>query len=167
MTMLKLLSDWHCVDAAISCDRFGRLVETAAGFGSKVTYAYDSKGRLARQTVDCTPIDYVYTKYGQLAGKYLGGKANPESSVEYEYSKAGKLVARTANGARHTYEYDGRGQLLAVKNADGSDAERYAYDKAGNMVRKTVGGKTTTFTFDRANQLVSSARRGLSPSAQS
>ena len=75
------------------------------------------------------------------------------------------LVARTANGVRHTYEYDGRGQLLAVKSADGSDAERYAYDKAGNMVRKTVGGKTTTFTFDRANQLVSSARRGLSPSA--
>ena len=34
MTMLKLLSAWHCVDAAISCDRFGRLAETAAGFGS-------------------------------------------------------------------------------------------------------------------------------------
>ena len=75
------------------------------------------------------------------------------------------LAARTANGIRHTYEYDGRGQLLAVKSADGTDAERYAYDKAGNMVRKTVGGRTTTFTFDRANQLVSSARRGLSPSA--
>ena len=76
-----------------------------------------------------------------------------------------QIVARTANGIRQTYEYDGRGQLLAVKNADGSDAERYAYDKAGNMVWKTVGGKTTTFTFDRANQLVSSTRRGLSPSA--
>ena len=25
-------------------DKFGRLAETAAGFGSKVTYAYDSKG---------------------------------------------------------------------------------------------------------------------------
>ena len=71
------------------------------------------------------------------------------------------LVARTVNGVRHTYEYDGRGQLLAVRNADGTDAERYAYDKAGNMVRKTVGGKTTTFTFDRANQLVSSTTDGV------
>ena len=71
------------------------------------------------------------------------------------------LVDRTANGVRHTYEYDGRGQLLAVRNADGTDAERYAYDKAGNMVRKTVGGKTTTFTFDRANQLVSSTTDGV------
>ena len=137
-------------------DKFGRLAETAAGFSKSVKYAYDAKGRIARQTVGGTPIDYVYTKYGQLAGKYLGGKQNPEASVEYEYSKSGQIVARTANGARQTYEYDGRGQLLAVKNADGSDAERYAYDKAGNMVRKTVGGKTTTFTFDGANQLVSS-----------
>ena len=79
--MLKLLSDWHCVDAAISCDRFGRLAETAAGFGSKVTYAYDSKGRLARQTVDGTPIDYAYTKYGQLAGKYLGGREKPDAAI--------------------------------------------------------------------------------------
>ena len=86
------------------------------------------------------------------------------------------LVARTANGARQTYEYDGRGQLLAVKNADGSDAERYAYDKAGNMVKKKLlrAGRagaprtpqsddyiTTTFTFDRANQLVSSTTDGV------
>ena len=58
-------------------DRLGRLAATTAGFGSQVTYAYDSKGRLVRQTVDGTPIDYAYTKYGQLAGKYLGGKAKP------------------------------------------------------------------------------------------
>ena len=126
-----------------------------------VAYTYDAKGRVSRQTVDGTPIDYTYTKYGQLAGKYLGGREKPDAAVEYEYSKSGKLVARTANGVRQTYEYDGRGQLLAVKNADGSDAERYAYDKAGNMVRKTVGGKTTTFTFDGANQLVSSTTDGV------
>ncbi len=141
-------------------DRYGRLTEISS-FGKSVKYAYDSKGRVSRQTVDGTPIDYVYTKYGQLAGKYLGGKANPEASVEYEYSKSGQIVARTANGIRQTYEYDGRGQLLAVRNADGTDAERYAYDKAGNMVKKIVGGKTTTFTFDAANQLISSTTDGV------
>ena len=141
-------------------DRYGRLVEISS-FGKSVKYAYDAKGRVSRQTVDGTPIDYAYTKYGQLAGKYLGGREKPDAAVEYEYSKSGKLVARTANGVRQTYEYDGRGQLLAVKNADGSDAERYVYDKAGNMVKKTVGGKTTTFTFDGANQLVSSTTDGV------
>ncbi len=142
-------------------DKFGRLAETAAGFGSKVTYAYDSKGRLARQTVDGTPIDYEYTKYGQLAGKHLGGKLNPDASVTYEYSKSGQIVARTANGVRQTYEYDKKGQLLAVKDSEGNAVERYAYDKAGNMLRKTINGKTTTFTFDAANQLVSSTTDGV------
>ena len=142
-------------------DRFGRLAETAAGFGSKVTYAYDSKGRLARQIVDGSPIDYEYTKYGQLAGKYLGGRQNADASVVYEYSKSGQIVARTANGVRQTYEYDKKGQLLAVKDSDGNAVERYAYDKAGNMLKKTVNGKTTTFTFDDANQLVSSTTDGV------
>ena len=142
-------------------DKFGRLAETAAGFGSKVTYAYDSKGRLARQIVDGSPIEYEYTKYGQLAGKYLGGKLNADASVTYEYSKSGQIVARTANGVRQTYEYDKKGQLLAVKDSDGNAVERYAYDKAGNMLKKTVNGKTTTFTFDDANQLVSSTTDGV------
>jgi len=142
-------------------DKFGRLAETAAGFGSKVTYAYDSKGRLARQIVDGSPIEYEYTKYGQLAGKYLGGKLNADASVTYEYSKSGQIVARTANGVRQTYEYDKKGQLLAVKDSDGNAVERYAYDKAGNMLKKTVNGKTTIFTFDDANQLVSSTTDGV------
>jgi len=66
--------------------------------------------------------------------------------------------------------------MLAVKNADGSDAERYAYDKAGNMVKKMIlrAGRavstkppqsedyqTTTFAFDGANQLVSSTTDGV------
>jgi len=142
-------------------DKFGRLVETKAGFGSSVLYAYDMRGRLIRQTVDGTPIDYEYTKYGQLGAKYLGGKLNPEAEVEYEYSKSGQIVARTANGVRQTYEYDKKGQLLAVKDSDGNDVERYCYDKAGNMLRKTINGKTTTFTFDDANQLVSSTTDGV------
>ena len=157
-------------------DKFGRLAETAAGFGSKVTYAYDSKGRLARQVVDGSPIEYEYTKYGQLAGKHLGGKLKPDASVTYEYSKSGQIVARSANGVRQTYEYDKKGQLLAVKDAEGNALERYAYDKAGNMLKKQIlrSGRagaprtpqsddyiTTTFAFDSANQLVSSTTDGV------
>ena len=154
-------------------DKYGRLTEIAS-FGASVKYFYDAKGRVARQVVDGTPIDFTYTKYGQLAGKYLGGREKPEASVEYEYSKSGQIVARTANGVRQTYEYDGRGQLLAVKE-DGADVERYVYDKAGNMLRKTIrlgrahtpGApqyRTTTFTFDGANQLVSSTTDGVTTS---
>ena len=98
-----------------------------------------------------------------------------------EYSKSGQIVARTANGVRQTYEYDKKGQLLAVKDSDGNALERYAYDKAGNMLKKQIlragnsgssdDGRahtpgapqyhTTTFTFDDANQLVSSTTDGV------
>ena len=43
-----------------------------------------------------------------------------------------------ANPNHAAVEYDGRGQLLAVKDADGNDIECYAYDKAGNMTKKTI-----------------------------
>ena len=142
-----------------SYDKYGRLVEISS-FGSSVKYRYDAKGRIVRQTVDGSPIDFAYTKYGQLAGKYLGGKEKPDAAVEYEYSKSGQIVARTANCVRQTYEHDGRGQLLAVKE-NGVHVERYAYDKAGNMLKKTIRGKTTTFAFDGANQLVSSTTDGV------
>ena len=89
-----------------------------------------------------------------------------------EYSKSGQIVARTANGVRQTYEYDKKGQLLAVKDSDGNAVERYAYDKAGNMLKKTlrIGRgdspsrpqyQTTAFAFDSANQLVSSTTDGV------
>ena len=157
-----------------SYDKYGRLVEIAS-LGTSVKYRYDAKGRIARQTVDGSPIDFAYTKYGQLAGKYLGGKEKPDAAVEYEYSRSGQIVARTANGVRQTYEYDGRGQLLAVKE-DGVHVERYAYDKAGNMTKKALLRRghvdptkpptladyvITTFTFDGANQLVSSTTDGV------
>ena len=77
-----------------------RTVKANRGKSSEV---YDSKGRLARQVVDGSSIEYEYTKYGQLAGKHLGGKLNPDASVTYEYSKSGQIVARTANGVRQTY----------------------------------------------------------------
>ena len=140
-------------------DRYGRLIEIAS-LGSSVKYRYDAKGRIAQQVVDGLPIDFAYTKYGRLAGKYWGGKQKPEAMVEYEYSKSGHIIARTANDIRQTYEYDGRGQLLAVKE-NGIDVERYVYDKAGNMLKKMIRGKTATFAFDGANQLVSSTTDGI------
>ena len=86
--------------------------------------------------------------------------ASPLMKLEYFYAKDGTLTGRAINGARQNYEYDRRGQLLAVKDQSGNDVERYVYDPAGNILSKTVNGKTTTFTYDKANQLVSSTVDG-------
>ena len=95
-----------------------------------------------------------------LLGSFLPGveaaQARPAKlSVEYIYASDGMLTGRTVNGQIQRFEYDKRGQLLAVKDAQGNDLERYVYDPAGNILSKTVHGRTTRFTYDAANQITS------------
>ena len=88
-----------------------------------------------------------------FAGKVL-------AEIEYFYSDDGTLIGKAFNGKRVNFEYDLRGQLLAVKDASGKDLERYTYDPAGNRLSKTINGVTTTYTYDKANQLVTSTVNG-------
>ena len=88
------------------------------------------------------------------AGKVL-------AEVEYFYAPDNTLVGKAFNGKRVNFEYDLRGQLLAVTDAEGNDLERYTYDPAGNRLSKTIGGVTTTYRYDNANQLVSSTSDGV------
>jgi YD repeat-containing protein len=81
--------------------------------------------------------------------------------VDYFYADDGTLVGKAFNGKRVNYEYDPRGQLLAVTDDDGNDLERYTYDPSGNRLSKTVDGVTTTYTYDEANQLVTSTVNGV------
>ena len=83
------------------------------------------------------------------------------AEIEYFYSDDGTLVGKAFNGKRVHFEYDLRGQLLAVKDAYGKDLERYTYDPAGNRLSKTINGVTTTYTYDKANQLVTSTVNGV------
>ena len=89
-----------------------------------------------------------------LAVPAFAGKVLAE--IEYFYSDDGTLTGKAFNGKRVNFEYDLRGQLLAIKDASGKDLERYTYDPAGNRLSKTINGLTTTYTYDKANQLVTS-----------
>ena len=94
-----------------------------------------------------------------LAVPAFAGKVLAE--IEYFYSDDGTLTGKAFNGNRVNFEYDLRGQLLAVKDAQGKDLERYTYDPAGNRLSKTINGVTTTYTYDKANQLVTSTVNGV------
>ena len=83
------------------------------------------------------------------------------AKIEYFYADDGTLTGKAFNGKRVNFEYDLRGQLLAVKDASGKDLERYTYDPAGNRISKTINGVTTTYTYDKANQLVTSTVNGV------
>ena len=88
------------------------------------------------------------------------------AQVDYFYADDGTLVGKAFNGKRVNFEYDLRGQLLAVTDDDGNDLERYTYDPAGNRLSKTVDGVTTTYTYDEANQLVTSTVNGITTAYQ-
>ncbi len=94
-----------------------------------------------------------------LAAPAFAGKVLAE--IEYFYADDGTLTGKAFNGNRVNFEYDLRGQLLAVKDAQGKDLERYTYDPAGNRLSKTINGLTTTYTYDKANQLVTSTVNGV------
>ena len=104
-------------------------------------------------TLFCTLLLLIVSAVPAFAGKVL-------AEIEYFYSDDGTLTGKAFNGKRVNFEYDLRGQLLAVKDAQGKDLERYTYDPAGNRLSKTINGLTTTYTYDKANQLVTSTVNG-------
>ena len=107
-----------------------------------------------RFTLLCTLLLLVTLTIPAFAGRVL-------AEIEYFYSDDGTLIGKAFNGNRVNFEYDLRGQLLAVKDAQGKDLERYTYDPAGNRLSKTINGVTTTYTYDKANQLVTSTVNGV------
>ena len=140
-------------------DEYGRLVSIKSK-GKTVVYQYNDRNQLAAQIVDKIPIEFTYTRYGQLETKTLGGKAAPISTLKYIYSSDGMIAGRVVDGKFQMYFCDKRGQLLRVADMQGNVAECYVYDPAGNILSKTIDGKTTTYTYDKANQLVSSTCNG-------
>ena len=105
-------------------------------------------------TLFCALLLLIVSAVPAFAGKVL-------AEIEYFYSDDGTLTGKAFNGKRVNFEYDLRGQLLAVKDASGKDLERYTYDPAGNRLSKTINGVTTTYTYDKANQLVTSTVNGV------
>ena len=75
----------------------------------------------------CTLLLLIALAVPAFAGKVL-------AEIEYFYSDDGTLIGKAFNGNRVNFEYDLRGQLLAVKYAQGIDLERYTYDPAGNRL---------------------------------
>ena len=104
-----------------------------------------------------TPISIFFLLATSIIPAFAG---NTVAEIEYFYSDDGTIIGKAFNGKRVNFEYDLRGQLLAVKDASGNDLERYTYDPAGNRLSKTINGVTTTYSYDEANQLIRSTVNG-------
>ncbi len=145
-----------------SYDSFGRLLAIDNG-SQKLSYEYNTRGRIIKQRANGVDIVFGYDKLGRLKTKCLGSVKMPISKIEYFYGANNQIAAREVNGVKQQYAYDELGQLLSVA-AGGKVLEQYKYDPAGNMLSKTINGKVTTFKYDASNQLVSSTCDGKNTS---
>ena len=142
--------------------------------GQKVTYQYDSRGRLERVTDGSCTTTYRYDAAGRLVRRTLpNGVAtaysydttdrligithtNPSGQVlmafAYTLDALGnplQTVQTMADGSKLTtaYAYDEAGRLIQITYPDRRTV-KYRYDKAGNRLEMIAPEGTTTYTYD-------------------
>jgi len=147
-------------------DNAGRINTATLHGGQKLTYDYDSAGRLVGVKLDNRPI-LTHMRYHTLGGiasatwgnglKYrarydaLGrivSQTQGKAIVTYAYDAAGNIIKR----GNQTYEYDkldrlvGAAKIKLPGNLEKGDI-RYQYDANGNRVSTTLGNKKTRYIY--------------------
>ncbi len=137
-------------------DPLGRIVEEVDYWGQPRRYEYDAAGRLTA-TLDPLGqrIRFATDKMGRITAKTLPDIRQPGRQVKetFEYDKRGQLIA-LRNPHRHaTRRFDPLGQLLEELQ-DGFRVG-YAYDEVGNRIQRQTGaGNTVAFAYDLRDQLI-------------
>ncbi len=153
--------------------------------GNKVTYQYDSMGRVTLVTkpdLNTTSITYndlgswVRTtdengvgqcKISDRLGRLLSVVENATTICgggivsNYYYDEVGNLAKITSATVQSTtYSYDNLNRLTSTTYPDGT-TEKYGYDTSDNLVQKTDKNNVqTNYSYDSINRLVSIAYHG-------
>ncbi|WP_156648816.1 hypothetical protein, partial [Massilia sp. Leaf139] len=150
---------------------------------SRVSYIYDTQGRLTSAVVDLTPDNKTDTKTYVTTYTYVGTTNLVETVTQtdgtslrltyepaggqdrvtgmtdglgrttlFDYTVAGKTTVVDHLGARTTYAYDAKGQLLSITQPSvGGVAQinEFRYDAAGNVTQAIdARGLVTEFGYD-------------------
>ena len=141
----------------------GYLASTTDALNHTTSYTYDSHGQRISMT---DPQDHTWTYSYDSLGR-LVNTTDPLGRVTHnEYDAAGRLTRSVQNydSARAqnyqnlwnittVYEYDARGNQIAVTDTLGRITQ-YSYDDAGRLVTVTdPDGNITTNTYNAAGQL--------------
>lgn len=115
---------------AVTYDLFGRTRTTTNGRGVTTTYAYDSLDRVTSVTtsggtVATTKVTFTYDSAGRVATR-----ADATGTTTYGYDDLGRLTTRssTAGGGTITYGYDKASNLVSVTDSRGTTT--YEFDDA-------------------------------------
>ncbi|MFC8957783.1 RHS repeat-associated core domain-containing protein [Streptomyces sp. NPDC057101] len=113
-------------------DLGGRPTEMRSPGGVSVSYAYDAKSRLVRQSgtgAEAATVDHTY-----------------------DWDADDRLTAVAGSGdTKNTFAYDDRGQLLSASGPSG--ASSFAWNGDGAMTSRTDASGTSTFGYDTAGRL--------------
>lgn len=115
-------------------------------------YQYDRASRLTAVRCSDTTFDETFlldsrgnrTQSGGAACRY--DEVNQllwDGSSEFTYDRLGN---QTGGRDGTTYSYNGRGQLVGVRDSRGLNVE-YAYDALGRRIRKRAGSVTTHYQW--------------------
>lgn len=142
-------------------DPANRLSTAVMPDGVTASFAYDTDGRLTRESVGSIVRNYAWnelSEYGDIVYESDGAGA---PVANYSYG-AGELVQRL--GATPSYYlHDGLGSVIGLTNAAGVQTDRYRYDAWGQYTQATGStpnpfGYRGQFTDDATSLLYLRAR---------
>ena len=160
VTRAVSVADGDKVATNYTYDAANRPTKTTLNSDVNFTYSYDSLGRLSgyKLNLDGTaevPVTYTYydsarnssgsTTYQttQIKTENIGGRV-----YSYTYDKNGNILTISIDGTlKHSYVYDGLGQLERENNVDTGETIIYNYksdsNNGGNIISKTIYPYTT------------------------
>lgn len=150
--------------------------------GTKVSLAYDARGRLQTHTIHSSGGDAVttlaynaaglITRITQPDGSYLNYEYDDAQRLKAVFNNLGERIEYTLDGAgnitqeqrkagdggvryQQSHTYDVLGRLLKDIGFSAAQATTYGYDGNGNRVSSTdARNYTTGFAFDALNRLI-------------
>ncbi|MGW1929527.1 LamG-like jellyroll fold domain-containing protein [Streptomyces sp. NPDC001919] len=137
-------------------DEAGRAKEMRSPGGVTVSYAYDAKSRLVRQSgtgAEAATVDHTYDYDADDRISAVAGAG--EAKNTFTYDDRGLLLSASGPSGSSSFAWNGDGAMTARTDASGASA--YGYDTAGRLktVNDGVTGTTATYAYGVNNELKS------------
>jgi RHS repeat-associated protein len=153
-------------------DRLNRLIEETNELDKSRTYSYDASGNRTKAIDRNGRVrTFEYDGWNQLiAEKWLDGNSTAIKTISSIYNAGGELTQISDDVSRYSYEYDLRGRLKTVDNAETPGVApvkfTYEYDDEGNIssVTDAISGVTkvtTLYEYDELDRLTQIRQSGV------
>ena len=126
-------------------DAAHRLVaeERAGAVSRSGSWVYDAVGNRIEQTVDAVTTSRLYDIDDRLLS---------DGTSTYTWNEVGQQIGRDDGTTAQAFEWDARGRLLSVSDAQG-DVVTYEYDALGQRISRTDGSITRHYLVDGNREL--------------